>query len=140
MIDILSVLLPQDFILSLLPWLLFTYLGYICLSCFHSTHRPALLYLLQAKIWRVDCQNSHSKKQENTHLIVLFNGYSDIVFYKDDKKSPVLEKVGINRHCTFFLISCPLSVFLLTAKIASTSNLRNNFSLMNYMCPWMRTK
>lgn len=45
----------------------------------------------------------------------------------------------------FPLISCPLSVCFpicsLTAKIASTSNLRQNaFSIMNYARCWMRTK
>lgn len=61
----------------------------------------------------------------------------------------VLVQVGVNRHCTssfpvflwFPVLSLCFPICSLTAKTASTSNLRQNaFSIMNYAQCWMRTK
>lgn len=56
----------------------------LLILCFHSTHCPALLHLLQkkkSKVWI--CQNPLSKNK----ILFHFKGYLDIisVFYKDYK-------------------------------------------------------
>lgn len=159
MVDILciiifSVLLPhdfKDFILSLLPWFLLHIWVKSAHPLFSLYTLPCFALPVADKKYEEWIAKNHSQKNKKIKTLTwlwylmaiqMFSmSFTKMIF----KKSPVLEKVGVNRHFTLFFSWFPvLSLFstrCLTAKIASTSNLRKNaFSLMNYVWPWMRTK